>query len=149
MELELFTEIDELLADAGKTGLNESHLLRLTALHRSSLETGLEKRAAVAVAKDALADTLLELANCNYRIKSLEHRLESTESIDTIYQDFLDPDVGSHDGTKAALQQILEDRKSSLAELEKVKKELALIQTRRESKESKLSSLDDEIQKSL
>ncbi|KAL3893925.1 MAG: hypothetical protein SGCHY_005563, partial [Lobulomycetales sp.] len=39
--------------------------------------------------------------------------------------------------------------KSSLAELEKVKKELALIQTRRESKESKLSSLDDEIQKSL
>jgi hypothetical protein len=43
--------------------LTESHLLRLASLHRTSLTDSLDKKELVNEAKDALVETLLQLAN--------------------------------------------------------------------------------------
>lgn len=86
----------------------------------------------------------------NYRIKSLDHKLTSTESIHTTFQDFLPAEaVLDHEGTIESLRETLASRKHHLALLQRTRSQRELIQKKRDAKEAKLRTLDDEVGKVL
>lgn len=157
MELEIDRIINDLRSN--NLELTQSHLFALTTLHRKSLEASLAKKDLVAQSKEALAETLMLLANwyyyspliasSNYRIKSLDHKLLQVQSIATTYRQFLPPGTTAHDDIIKSLSYTLDSRKNVILELEAVRKRRDIAQARRDAKLARLNSTDKEIEKSI